>query len=171
VSGPTAKKRGCLPTLVFLAIIAVVVIVVVAASSGGKKKPGPVKPALAADINSVQVQVENFQAVFGIAIKSDTPTNETELASIAQTVHGDLDGLKSQIAVDSPNNTAGNDLTNAANELKNTMGAIGSYLATPNPSTLASFENQYQQAISDWNAAVAEIYRGTTSVVPSSLGT
>jgi hypothetical protein len=78
--------------------------------------------------------------------------------------------MKDQIALDAPNNTAGADLTSAVNEFKNSMAALGTYTGNPNPSTLASFTNQYQTAVADWDSSVQAIYAGTASTPPSSLG-
>jgi hypothetical protein len=148
----------------------VIIVIAASASGGGKKGPKTVKAALAGDIQLVDNNVQSMQIALGEAIQSATPANIVQLASAAQTAHTNLSNATNQILLDAPDNSAGNDLDNAINELKNAMGALNNYTGNPNASTLASFENQYTQATSDWDTAVGEIYAGTVSTPPSSLG-
>jgi ElaB/YqjD/DUF883 family membrane-anchored ribosome-binding protein len=152
-------------------IVLAVLAGILAGCGGGSSGPKTVNGKVAQDIQTVQAAVESIQTEIGLVAQSATQTNVDQLATDAQQLHNNLSDMKDQVATDAPSNNAGADLTNAVNELKNTMGAVVAYTGNPNPATLASFKTQYDQAISDWNGAVGAIYRGTASTPPSTLGT
>jgi hypothetical protein len=164
----TAKKGRSHPVLVLgiigLAAVVLIVVIVAATGSSGPKGPQTVKGSVATDIQEVEAGVEAVMTQLGIVIQDNGAQSDLNaLAQLADQEHTSLTNLKDQIAVDVPLNNAGGALTNAANELKNSMAAMGTYIGNPNAATLASFNNQFQTALSDWNDAVGQIYSGTTS--------
>lgn len=151
-------------------LVAAAIMVAGCSSASGSSTPGPINQKLAFDIDQAQASVQSVQIAVGELIKSQTQANLDQVSQLADQAHTTLTNDKDQIAVDAPLNNAGADLTNADNELKNSMAALGTYTGNPNASTLASFTNQFQTGVTDWNAAVAEIYSKSSSTPPSTLG-
>lgn len=141
---------------------------VAACGSGGPTAASKTVTAkIAADIQHVENDVQTVQIAIGQTVQDASQANIDQLAQVAQQAHDDLSNGKDQVALDSPNNNAGAGLTNAINELKNSMGALVAYTGNPNPATLASFKTQWQTAVGDWNQAVVEIYAGKTGTPPT----
>jgi hypothetical protein len=57
-------------------------------------------------------------------------------------------------------------LYGAANDLKNSMGALVAYTGNPNPATLAQASTQYNTAVGEWNDAITTIYAGKSQTPP-----
>ena len=135
-------------------------------SSSSPSGPKPVSSKIAADAKRVQAEVENVLTALGLAIKTPSHDNVTQLAQVAQEAHDKLNTYRYEIAIDS-SGAAGTDLFQAANDLKNSMGALVAYTGKPNPATLGSFNTQYSKAVDEWNTAVGEVYDGKVGTPPT----
>ena len=115
------------------------------------------------DINTVQVSVQAVQAGVGIAEKDPTFEVVSQLAQIAQDSHDRLDEVRKDFARDATFDgdlgNAESEIFDAANALKNSMGAVVAYTGNPNPATLAHFSSQYQPAVAEWNHGIRALYR------------
>jgi hypothetical protein len=151
-----------------------------AAASPGQSDTGastPTKPSVpqslkdarsyishhARDINTVQVMVQSVQVAVALAQKGATQDAVNELAQIAQQSHDTIDNVRNNFALDQSGNGALGDaeleVFDAANKLKNSMGALVAYTGDPNAATLAHFTSQYQPAVSEWNDGIRTIWR------------
>lgn len=99
-----------------------------------------------------------------------TPPQATadQVAQGAQEAHDILNNLKAnEPDAFSHSGDAGYRMYDALNGLKNSMGALVTYLGNPNPATLASFKTQYAQAKDEWNAAVQVVYAKSSQPKPT----
>jgi hypothetical protein len=113
------------------------------------------------DINTVQVSVQSVQAGVAIAQKSPSIDVINQLAQLAQQAHDNLDAVRNDFA-SSDGGALGDaelEVFSAANDLKNSMGALVAYTGNPNPATLAQFTSQYQAGLSEWNQGIRAIWR------------
>ena len=168
-SQPASKKssaQGCL-TLIVIVVIAVAVIAVV---SGGKSQ-SPKQAArsyiktMHMDWNTVQVSVQSVQVGIEIVAKDKGGTSESSMdqfAQLAQEAHDSINNVRNDFATTDVSGTLGNaevEVFGAANDLKNAMGAMVTYLGNPNPATLAKFTSQYQNSVGEWDQGIATIWR------------
>jgi hypothetical protein len=115
------------------------------------------------EAGQAQASVEVVQIQIGELIQSPTPSNVNALALAAKQAHDLLNGIRADFAEttteDGPLGNAQIEVFTAANDLKNAMGAIGTYVGDPNPQTLADLTVQYQQARAEWNQGIRVIWR------------
>jgi hypothetical protein len=179
-STPAPKKRRGYLTMLTLAAVTVLAIVVIAVttssssksskSSGGSSGSGTSaeKSGLDHDAQVVQATVENVLVTLGLAKRHPTTANMNQLAQFAQQAQDSLNNVTHLMARDiDMSNTNQAKLYDALNGIKNSMGVLVAYTATPNPATLASFKKRYQPAASEWNRAVAGIYADTGKALPT----
>ncbi len=167
-------RHGCLPLLLVFAVVigAIVIAVTVVAGHSPKKGAAGGNARLASDIQTVNSGVSGVRTELGIATKSNASSADVDqLSHLAQVEEGTLTNLKSRVAAEVPNNTAGRDLTNAATRLRNSMGTLVAYTGSPTPPRLARFATQYDTGVADWNHAVGEIYSSPTSSPPPTIPT
>lgn len=127
----------------------------------------------AREINTVQVMVQSVQVAVGLAQKSASQTTIDQLAQIAQQAHDSIDNVRQNFALYQFGSGALSDaeleVFDAANKLKNSMGAVVAYTGDPNAATLASFTSQYQPAVSEWNEGIRIIWREAHRTKPPVL--
>jgi hypothetical protein len=114
------------------------------------------------DASRVQANLSVVQIAVGLAIRQPTVANVDKLAQYAQQAHDNLDAIRNDFADTTDSGGLGNaELAafSAANDLKNSMGALVAYTGTPNAATLAAFTTQYQKARAEWNYGVRTIWR------------
>lgn len=128
-------------------------------------KPKTVGTKLDTDANQVANNVLLVQAAVQSATASPTQAAVNQLAQTAQFAHDTISNLRSAIAIDGGTGAA--DLYGAADDLKNSMGALVAYTGNPNPATLAHFTSQYNTAVTNWNVAVRAHYAGTSQTPPT----
>ena len=117
---------------------------------------------LGADSNRVAANVRLVQLQVGIARRNPSVAAVDKLAQVAQQSHDNLDGIRDDFAYGDDSGSLGNaelSAFSAANDLKNSMGALVTYTGTPNAATLASFNTQYAKARAEWNYGVRTIWR------------
>ena len=117
-----------------------------------------------ADANRVQA---NILLVTIAVTQAKTSGDLTAVAEAAQTAHDNLNNIRQDFATTSsiscPTCSLGDaalELFTAANDLKNSMGALVSYTGNPNPATLAHFNSQYGTAKTEWDEGVNAIWGG-----------
>jgi hypothetical protein len=149
-----------------LALIVVVILV----RSGGSSHSGPrtVDAAVATDVQSVDADVRSVRAAIGVFQQRPTQANFVQVAHVAQEASDNIRSQTGQIASDA-HGFAGADLYSAANELATSMGAVAADTSGATPATAPNLTSLYQQALTDWNAAVSELYEGTTSGPPPTI--
>lgn len=120
---------------------------------------------LGPDSNRVQANVLLVQLALAVAVKHPTQANVDQLAQTAQQAHDNIDAIRNDFAAsigyggsDSLQN-AETMVFAAANDLKNSMGALVAYAGTPNAATLAHFTSQYGTARGEWDDSVRTIWR------------
>ncbi len=117
----------------------------------------------AREINTVQVMVQSVQVAVALSQKSPSQNSINQLAQFGQQAHDTIDNVRNDFALDaSGSGDLGNAETEvfaAANDLKNSMGALVAYTGDSNPATLAHFSSQYQNAVSEWNDGIRIIWR------------
>jgi hypothetical protein len=113
-------------------------------------------------INLARVDYEHVVALVALAQKSgETGAVINEIAKVAQESHDQIDGFREELfktGGDKKLSEATFELSEGANELKNSMGALVAYTGNPNPATLAHFTVQLGAAQSKWNQAVDEVW-------------
>lgn len=145
----TPKKKNIKSFIVLGALLLGIGGCAAAIAAGGSSSANRgnlLKDAQAVDTDVIAVQ---------LAVASG---DVNQIADAAYQAHSQLSDLKDQIASDVPNNDAGTELYTAVNDLKNSMAAAGDYTGNPNPETLASFKEQYQNGVSEWNDAVGKLF-------------
>jgi hypothetical protein len=131
--------------------LVLIAIGTIAHIAGIDKKSTGAGSALHNDAVQVAAEVE-------VVISDAAAGNVNATATDAISAHNALTALKTRVTNDSPNNAAGNSLMDAANGLKNSMGAMGGLIGNPNAETLASVETQLDPAVSEWNAAASTFW-------------
>jgi rRNA maturation endonuclease Nob1 len=124
------------------------------------------------EINTVHVMVQSVQIAVALAQKSPTQDSLNQLAQIAQQAHDSIDGVRQDFADTSDSGSLGNaelEVFTAANDLKNSMGALVAYTGDPNAATLAHFTSQYGPAIAEWNDGIRVIWRAAHRKKPPLL--
>jgi hypothetical protein len=159
---PTAKAKGCgcLVTLVVILAVAAGIGAVVSSHTSTQSAARSYIKGLGSDPETVQASVEDVLVQVGLTEKSQTEANLVQLATIASQVHASLNNVRDDFAgLDSGAlGTAEVNLFDAANQLKNSMGALVGLTANANPATIASFTTQYQTGHDEWNSAVTTIW-------------
>jgi hypothetical protein len=115
-----------------------------------------------ADANRVQANIQVVQITVVTLQKSPTQDALNQVAIQAQTAHDNLDAIRADFAGGFGSDELGSaelEVFSAADDLKNSMGALVAYTGDPNPATLAHFNAQYHQGISEWNNGVRTIWR------------
>lgn len=95
-----------------------------------------------------------------------------QFAQLAQQAHDSIDGVRDDFATGDDSGALENaeaEMFDAANGLKNSMGAVVAYTGNPNPATLASFTTQYQPATAEWNDGVRKLWRLAHEPKPPTL--
>lgn len=123
-------------------------------------------------INVVHVSVQSVQAAVELAQAS--PTSETlyQLAQIAQEAHDYIDNVRQDLTTSDSSGAlydAEIEVFAAANDLKNSMGALVAYTGDPTPATLAHFTSEYRPAVTMWNDGVRIIWRIAHRAKPPTL--
>ncbi len=163
---------------VFMVILIIAIVAVAsskpskshAASSTDAPKLKTVNSHLVYDSQIVAATIQNVEIPLGEYIQNGTAANAENLARVADEAHTRLTNMKDTIAVDGNDHASlavAGELYGAVNDLKNSMGAIGTFLANPNPTTVASFTNQFDTAVNEWNTAVADLYKGKAGTPPT----
>jgi hypothetical protein len=109
----------------------------------------------------VQANILNVELAVGEAQRSATQASVGQLAQAAQTAHDNIDAIRTDFTC-TDSGTLGDAEGNVlvgANDLKNAMGALVAYTGSPNAATLAQFNNDYENAKSEWNSGVRIIWR------------
>ena len=179
-STPAPNKRRRYLMMLTLAAVTVLAIVAIAvttsSSSKSSKSPGgpsggvtgAEKSGLDHDAQVVQATVENVLVTLGLAKKHPTTANIRELSQVTRQAQDSLNDVTHTMARDiDKSDTNQAKLYDALNGIKNSMGVLVAYTATPKPATLASFKKRYQPAASEWNRAVARIYADTGKALPT----
>ncbi len=84
-----------------------------------------------------------------------------QIAQGAQEAHDALDAVRQSFADSGGDGSLGDaelDVFSAANDLKNSMGALVAYAGDSNPATLAHFTSQFGEARAQWNHGVRVIW-------------
>lgn len=161
-TAPTTRARGCGCLVVLVLIVAVVVGIgaIVSSHTSTQSAARSYIKGLGSDPNLVQATVEDVLIQVGLAVKSPTEANLVQLATIASQAHTGLNNVRDDFAgIDSGAlGTAELKLFDAANQLKNSMGALVGLTANANPATIASFNTQYQTGNTEWNSSVTTIW-------------
>ncbi len=124
------------------------------------------------DANTVQVAVQSVQG--GLKLIQDDPNaGAAEAASLSSLVKQSQDFLNgaSLDMVDSLGNPSKTEKTQAwygADELKDAMGKLRSYIDDQKPSTLSDFQDKYQAGVADWNAGVTAMW-GKAGIKPPTV--
>jgi hypothetical protein len=168
-----SSAQGCLGVVLMAVII---IVVIAAASSGSSKTPkqqaeGYIK-SMNNDMNRVQASVLDTEVAVGLAAKSPTTSNVNQLAQVAQQAHDSINNIRDDFATSATSGRLGNaevELFTAANDLKNSMGAVVAYTGNPNPATLAHFTSQFQNAKSEWNDVVRTVWRVAGESTPPTV--
>jgi uncharacterized protein (DUF305 family) len=127
------------------------------------------------DWNTIQVSVQSVQVALDILRQHPKQVNLAtvdQLAQLAQQSHDSIDGVRDDFATGDDSGALENaeaDMFDAANGLKNSMGAVVAYTGNPNPATLASFTSQYQGAEAEWNGGVRKVWRLAHKPKPPTL--
>lgn len=124
------------------------------------------------EINTVRVMVQSVQIAVALAQKSPTQDSLNQLAQIAQQAHDSIDGVRKDFADTSDSGSLGNaelEVFTAANDLKDSMGALVAYTGDPNAATLAHFTSQYGPAVAEWNDGIRVIWRAAHRKKPPLL--
>jgi hypothetical protein len=150
-------------------VAAVAAVTVLVAGCGSSTSPKAQKAAARSwikqrhdDWNNVRVSVQGAQAGIQILKKDATEGALNQFAQLAQQSHDSIDSVRKNFALPSDSGKLGNaetEVFDAANRLKNSMGALVKYTGNPNPATLASFTTQYQPAVAEWDAGIKKIWR------------
>jgi len=155
-------RSGCFVLVSMMLVFAVIGGVGAAVLSSGKSKT-PKQDALAY-VNRFTAQMGAVEANIAVVendVSTKAPINQIALA--AQRAHDNLDATRNDFAnTTTTSGSLGNaetDVFTAANDLKDSMGALVAYTGAPNPATLAHFTAQFQSAATEWNDGVGTIWR------------
>jgi hypothetical protein len=182
-SQPTRRGGAGHMRLIGAGIVIAFVITLVAASSSHKSSPTSAPPAGSAEsqnsspqteareyiqqkghvINLGRVDYEHVAALVALAGKAGNESGlvMNELAKVAQESHDQIDGFREELFKTGGDQKLGEatlQLSEGANELKNSMGALVAYTGNPNPATLAHFTVQLDAAQSKWNQGVDGVW-------------
>lgn len=113
-------------------------------------------------INLGRVDYEHVVALVALAeTDGESSMIVDEIAKVAQEAHDQIDNFREELfktGGDKHLSEATFRLSEGANELKNSMGALVAYSGNPNPATLAHFSTQVDTAIIQWDRAVDEVW-------------
>lgn len=117
---------------------------------------------LGGDARTLGASVSAVVVAVGLARQS-SQVDVNEVAMLAQQAHDTLDGIRQDFAdtttTDGSLGAAELEVFAAANDLKNSMGALVAYTGSPDPASLARFAVGFRDARGRWNDGVVAIWR------------
>lgn len=116
--------------------------------------------------------MQSVQVGLDIVRQHPGQVNLATVDQFAQQAHDSIDGVRNDFATGDDSGALENaeaEMFDAANGLKNSMGAVVAYTGNPNPATLASFTIQYQPAEAEWNDGVRKVWRLAHKPKPPTL--